>query len=144
MCPCILQGFSKGVPCCSGKSICWRVYNVSSTIFKDISNSNNWVSCLRAFIYKFVEGFFDSSNIFWRNRCSSYFTNKLTFRFCFIRLNWLDIPNNSCILSCTSSLFLMKVIKIRFLSDCLSVVDSWITCLHIDSELSSNSLDINL
>lgn len=115
-----------------------------SSILKDKSRVNDRIASLRALLTGFVEGFTDSSDKLRRNTSSYNFIYKLISSSIAMGINWLDISDDSCILSSTTRLFLMEIIEAMPLSDSFSIVDSWLTRLTVYSELSLYSFDVYL
>lgn len=114
------------------------------SVFKDKSGVDDWVASLRAFLASFVEGFADSSDKFRRNICSNNFIYKLVSSLIATRIDRFNVSDDSCILTCTTRLLFVQVIKTMPLSDSFPVVDAWLAGLAINSKLSFYSLDVNL
>ena len=55
----------------------------------------------------------------------------------------LDEADDSCKLTCSSGLFLVKVVELYLLTDCFSVVDSGVTELNGDAVFSFDSFSID-
>ena len=117
---------------------------MSGSILKNKSSVNNRISCLRPFYTTLVKSFSNSIDILGRNICSSNLAHKLISGLISIWINRFDISNHSGVLSCSSRLFFMEIIKSISLRNCLSVVDSRLTSFALNTILPFYSLNIYL
>lgn len=137
---CLVEGITSGNSECIGRGI----DNVGGSVFEDETSVDDWVSGLRAFENNIVEGLANCSHVLWWNVGTNNFTDKLIAGFISFRIDWLNVPNDSGILTSSSRLLLMQIIEILPLSDGFPVIDSRLTSCALHSKLSSDPLDIDL
>lgn len=114
------------------------------SVFKNESSVNNGIASLRSFLASLVKCFADSSDKFRGDTRSDDFVYKFISSFISMRVDRLNIADDSSILPSTAGLLFVKVVEPVPLSDSFPVVDAWLTCFAIDAKLSFDSLDIDL
>ena len=117
---------------------------MSSSILKDHPGVNDGVSCLWSFDAGLVKSFSNGVDVLRRNVGSSNSAFELVFGLITVGINRFYKANDSGILTGSSRLFLVQIVKIIPLGDGLPIVDAWLTCFALDSVLSFDSFDINL
>ena len=98
----ITQSFGERVPGGDGKSVSTGVNHVSSAVFQNVPDIDDWVSSLRALVHEFVESFLNSCDVFRRDRGTNNFADKLALGLSGFVTHWFDVTNDSGILTCTS------------------------------------------
>lgn len=138
------QGFSEWILGGDSEGIGTRINNVGGTVFKDISNIDDWIACERALYHKLMEGLLNGSNILGWNWSTNYPTNKLTLSVSQFWISRLNVSDDSSILTSTSWLLFVEIVEVCLSCNCLSIVYTWSTNLNLDSELSFHSLCVYL
>ncbi len=114
------------------------------SIFKHKSGIDDRIASLGSFLNDLMESLSYGCDVLGRDIGSYNFADKLISSLVSFRINRLDISNNSSILSCTTCLFLVKEVKILFLQNSFSVVDTGLACLALNTKFSLYSFDVDL
>jgi len=104
---------------------------MSLTICKNVLHADYWIACLGTLFSPFVEGLFNRWNVFIRDILSRGSIDELIvhhgIRVSDVFIEWFQIANDFCVLTCSSRLLLVKVIEGLFLANRLPVVHSWVS-----------------
>lgn len=117
---------------------------MGGSIFKHESSVDHRVASLRSLLAGLMESLADSSDKLRGNAGAGYLIYELVGSFVAVRVHGLNVADDSSILSGSSRLFFVKVVKCLSLGDGLSVVDTGLPCLAIDSELPLDPLNVDL
>ena len=137
--------FSKCVLGSQSKCEATWVNHVRLPIFKHKADWCYWISSLGAFLARLMEGFLNRRDILIRDVLSLGFVNKLALSW-WILFYWnrLYVANNFGILTRSSWLLFMGIIKSSIISDSLTVINARVSHLHINSVLTSKTLSVYL
>jgi hypothetical protein len=117
---------------------------MSGSILKYKTCVDDGIASLWTFLYNLMESLTNCSDVLRRNISSYYFADKLISCFVSFWINRLNVTNHSSVLSCTACLLLVQIIKVLFLQNSFSVINTWLASLALNAELPLYSLDVNL
>lgn len=118
------------------------------TICENVSHTNDWISGLWSLFAELVERFLDGWNVLVWNVLAFSSINKdvahLSVGISDVLVDWLDVPNDSGVLSGTSRLFLVQIVEGLFASDGFSVVNGRVSNDDVDVVFSPDSFAVDL